>query len=302
MIAGLLLIFIPLILGYCLSLSNPKHLYIVNKATLLLIVGVLTLMGISLANLDNIMLNIRTIAVIVTIFSGSILVLNLIGLYYLSKKIVVNTVHSSTSHTNMFAMVFQSLKLIGYVVAGFVIGVLIPIPPSIVESASEGLLMLLLLLIGIELRNSGISLRQILLNKAGLAITCVIYITSWCGGIIAAYILSLPLSQGLAMASGFGWYTLSGILIGDLYGPVYGGAAFINELFRELLALILIPVLIRTKPLCAIGIGGATSMDFTLPVIQTHGGAQLVPIAIVSGFLLSLSVPVFTLLFSSLPF
>ncbi|MGF1794293.1 LysO family transporter, partial [Photobacterium profundum] len=45
-------------------------------------------------------------------------------------------------------------------------------------------------------------------------------------------------------------------------------------------------------PSTAIGYAGATAMDFTLPVIQNCGGIKCVPIAIVSGFILSLLVPV----------
>ncbi|WP_246745158.1 LysO family transporter, partial [Vibrio cholerae] len=44
----------------------------------------------------------------------------------------------------------------------------------------------------------------------------------------------------------------------------------------------------------------ATAMDFTLPVIQTTGGVKCVPVAIVSGFILSLLVPVLILFFVSL--
>ncbi|MEZ8138541.1 LysO family transporter, partial [Vibrio splendidus] len=43
-----------------------------------------------------------------------------------------------------------------------------------------------------------------------------------------------------------------------------------------------------------------TAMDFTLPVIQTTGGVRCVPIAIVSGFILSLLVPILMLFFVSL--
>ncbi len=50
----------------------------------------------------------------------------------------------------------------------------------------------------------------------------------------------------------------------------------------------------------AIGYGGATSMDFTLPVIQQHGGVACVPIAVVSGFILSLLSPPLILFFLSL--
>ncbi|MCV5901071.1 LysO family transporter, partial [Escherichia coli] len=42
------------------------------------------------------------------------------------------------------------------------------------------------------------------------------------------------------------------------------------------------------------------AMDFTLPVIQTTGGVRCVPVAIVSGFILSLLVPVMMLFFVSL--
>ncbi|MGB1322041.1 MAG: LysO family transporter, partial [Vibrio gallaecicus] len=49
-----------------------------------------------------------------------------------------------------------------------------------------------------------------------------------------------------------------------------------------------------------IGYAGATAMDFTLPVIQTTGGVRCVPVAIVSGFILSILVPVLMLFFVSL--
>ena len=49
------------------------------------------------------------------------------------------------------------------------------------------------------------------------------------GGVINALILGLPLKTALAMASGFGWYSLSGILLTESFGPVIGIAAFFND-------------------------------------------------------------------------
>jgi len=154
-----------------------------------------------------------------------------------------------------------------------------------------------LLLIGCQLRNSGMTLREILLNTWGMKIAVVVILSSWLGGAVAALLLNLPLTNGLALASGFGWYSLSGILITDGLSPVYGGAAFIIDLSRELIAILIIPSLIRRHPSAAIGYGGATSMDFTLPMIQKSGGNEYVPLAIVSGFILSLSAPLFISLF-----
>ena len=117
------------------------------------------------------------------------------------------------------------------------------------------------------------------------------------GGAVFAFCLDLPILHGLALASGFGWYSLSGILIGAELGPVWGSIAFLSDLMRELVAIILIPMVIKRSPFTAIGCAGATSMDFTLPVIQKSGGSQWVPSAIVSGFLLSLAAPILIPLF-----
>jgi uncharacterized membrane protein YbjE (DUF340 family) len=183
-----------------------------------------------------------------------------------------------------------------------VIGLVLPGYWLWVHSASEWTLFALLFLIGIQLRNSGLTLKEILINKQGLTIAGVIIVTSWVGGVIAALILNIPISQGLAMGSGFGWYSLAGILISESYGPMYGGASLIVELLRELFALVFIPLLIKSRPCTAIGYAGATAMDFTLPIIQTTGGIRCVPVAIVSGFILSLLVPLFILTFSGLSF
>ena len=92
------------------------------------------------------------------------------------------------------------------------------------------------------------------------------------------------------MASGFGWYSLSGILLTESFGPVIGSAAFndgagVNRHHAD-------PGLVRRSRSTALGLSGATSMDFTLPVLQRSGGLEMVPAAIVHGFILSLLVPV----------
>lgn len=105
-------------------------------------------------------------------------------------------------------------------------------------------------------------------------------------------LLGLPWNEVLALASGFGWYSLSGIVVGDALGPAWGGVAFLNDVLREIIALAIIPLLIPHRPAMAIGYGGATAMDFTLPIIRSSGGLDCVPVAIASGFLLSFVSPV----------
>ncbi|WP_430963298.1 LysO family transporter, partial [Salmonella enterica] len=94
---------------------------------------------------------------------------------------------------------------------GFVIGLSGLSVLQHATEASEYTLIFLLFLVGIQLRNSGMTLKQIVLNRRGMMVAVVVVASSLLGGVINAFILDLPLKTALAMASGFGWYSLSGI-------------------------------------------------------------------------------------------
>jgi uncharacterized membrane protein YbjE (DUF340 family) len=82
------------------------------------------------------------------------------------------------------------------------------------------------------------------------------------------------------------------VLLIQLDGPVLGATAFLTNLMRESMSLLLIPLLARTRfPFLAIGVGGATSMDVTLPLIEVSCGPRAVPLAVASGAVLSSLVP-----------
>ncbi|UWZ98632.1 lysine exporter LysO family protein [Vibrio splendidus] len=299
MFTGMIFIFAPLVVGYLFAISNAQTLEFINRSTSRLIYVILALMGLSLAALDNLGSNLQTILLYTVTFFVCLSACNLMALPAIDKLLTLKT-DSSKKKLPLSSMAMESAKLILVVGSGLIAGLVLPIGLDWVDTASEWILFVLLFFIGIQLRNSGLTLRQILLNKHGMVIAITIIITSMLGGVIAAYILDIPLFKALAMSSGFGWYSLAGILMGDAFGPVYGGASFMLELLRELVALVLIPVLIRSYPCTSIGYAGATAMDFTLPVIQTTGGVRCVPIAIVSGFILSLLVPILMLFFVSL--
>ena len=169
-------------------------------------------------------------------------------------------------------MALESLKLCGVVVIGFAIGLSGLAFLQHATEASEYTLILLLFLVGIQLRNNGMTLKQIVLNRRGMIVAVVVVVSSLIGGLINAFILDLPINTALAMAS---------------------------DLARELIAIMLIPGLIRRSRSTALGLCGATSMDFTLPVLQRTGGLDMVPAAIVHGFILSLLVPILIAFFSA---
>ena len=223
---------------------------------------------------------------------------NLLALFLLECKIPWKNTHRQEALPSRLHMALESLKLCGVVIVGFLLGLSQWEWLQFAAKGSELALIFLLFLVGIQLRNSGMTLRQIVLNRRGTIVAFVVAISALLGGALAALLIGLPVKTGLAMASGFGWYSLSGILLTDAFGPVIGSAAFFNDLARELVAIMLIPTLVRSSRSTALGLCGATSMDFTLPVLQRSGGLEMVPAAIVHGFLLSLLAPVLIAFFS----
>lgn len=116
-------------------------------------------------------------------------------------------------------------------------------------------------------------------------------------------------SECLAVGSGFGYYSLSSILIARLKAPVLGAQAagalatvallsnMIREMFTLLFALLLVRFFGKFAPVAA---GGVTSMDATLPVIARYSGKDMTFLAIVHGVTLDFSVPFLVAFFCSL--
>ncbi|ANG92252.1 lysine exporter LysO family protein [Enterobacteriaceae bacterium 155047] len=299
MFSGLLIILLPLILGYLIPLRHDAALKLINRFLSWIVYIILFFMGISLAFLDNLAANLLSILHYSIVTIVVILACNIAALLWLERALPWKNHHQQEKLPSRIAMALESLKLCGVVVLGFLLGLTGLAFLKHATEASEYTLIFLLFLIGIQLRNNGMTLKQIVLNRRGMIVAVVVVASSLTGGVINAFILGLPLKTGLAMASGFGWYSLSGILMTESFGPVIGSAAFFNDLGRELIAIMLIPGLVRQSRSTALGLCGATSMDFTLPVLQRSGGLELVPAAIVHGFILSLLVPVLMAVFSA---
>lgn len=299
MFSGLLIILLPLVIGYLIPLHRPSALKLIARLLSWIVYVILFFMGISLAFLDNLASNLLAILHCAAVSVVIILLCNIAALMWLEQKMPWQNHHRQEKLPSRLAMALESLQLCGVVFIGFMIGLSGISFLQHATEASEYTLIFLLFLIGIQLRNNGMTLRQIVLNRRGMIVAVVVMVSSLLGGIINAFILDLPLKTGLAMASGFGWYSLSGILLTESYGPVIGSAAFFNDLARELLAIMLIPGLVRRSRSTALGLCGATSMDFTLPVLQRSGGVEIVPAAIVHGFILSLLVPILMAFFSA---
>lgn len=193
----------------------------------------------------------------------------------------------------MLHHIVAPLKMISMVAIGFMLAWAHWLPKGPYEHVATGLLYVMTCAIGFQLAMSNVRFRELIANRRGLKIALCVLAGTYLGAALIAPFLSLPLRDTVGAASGFGWASLSGILFTQLGQPVTGSIAFLTDMFREALALLLIPLLShRQRGRMAIGVCAATCMDVTLPVIERHNPDRRdVTAAFVSGSLLSFAVP-----------
>lgn len=294
----LISILTPLFIGFFIRVPKQTLLW-VDKGLNGLVYVILTLIGISLSQVDNIGHEIGFIAGAAALLFVCVIGMNLLVLMVFDRKWPwQNDLKGSGRKARI--SIRGSMQQIACVLLGFVLGRALKeswLPP---ESANTYALMLLVLLVGVQLGSSGITLRKVLINRRGVETFVLITVSGLIGGALFALLMpGVKFTQGLALASGFGWYSLSGIVMTGAYGPIWGSVALVNDLAREFFALMFIPLLMRRHPSAAVGVGGATSLDFTLPVIQNSGGLVVVPLAISYGFVINVAAPFLMVFFSS---
>ena len=124
---------------------------------------------------------------------------------------------------------------------------------------------------------------------------------SWMGAMAAFFLMNndvcsllhhRQLTDCLAVDSGFAYYSLSSIFITEYRGAELGTIALLANIIREMITLLLTPLLAKWfGPLAPISSGGATTMDTTLPIITQTVGQRYVALSIYHGFVNDFTVP-----------
>lgn len=155
-------------------------------------------------------------------------------------------------------------------------------------------LVLLLATVGFELGSDRRAFIKAWQNrKRLLTLPWVVAAASLAGAGAAGFLARFSLHEALAAGAGFGWYSLSGVLVGREFGAEAGAVAFLANLMRELSVLMLAPYLARRAGGGGlVGAAGATAMDSTLPSIVKAAGGQVAVAAFVSGAALSVLAPI----------
>lgn len=171
------------------------------------------------------------------------------------------------------------------------------------HDASYYALCLLLVCVGFNIGQNE-ELRRSLkhIKKSYILLPIITIVGTWVGALLTSHLLShRSLTDWLAVSSGFGYYSLSSILITEVRGIELGTVALMYNVMREMMTLLFAPLLLKLfGPLAPISIGGATTADTTLPTISRICGTHLVPIAICHGLVVDLSVPLLVPFFCAL--
>ncbi|CAK7054032.1 hypothetical protein CIW83_07405 [Tissierella sp. P1] len=190
----------------------------------------------------------------------------------------------------------MSLKIFLAVLLGTGVGYFF-LPPTISSSIGTIIdigLMVLLFFVGMDIGKQKDVFQKI--KKMGLRILLVpvaIIAGSIIGSMLAGLLLKMPINEAGAVGAGLGWYTLSStMLLADGYVEL-SALAFLSNVFREIIALILIPIIAKyVGKLESLSTAGATAMDTSLPVISASTDPETAIIAFITGVICTTAVPI----------
>lgn len=199
----------------------------------------------------------------------------------------------------MIALILSALAI------GIIIGVL-GLAPQVVsvnlDTCITIMLCLLLFVIGLDMsQNKGVITQIRRLGWKIVLLPLFIAAGSIAGSLVASLAIGLRPGYGMAIGAGFGWYSLSGVMLTGLVGAQIGTMALLSNVFREMLSIVIMPLVVKYfGKIAAIAPGGATTMDTTLPVVVQYAGSDMGVISFISGFILSMLVIVLVPFFAGL--
>ena len=196
-----------------------------------------------------------------------------------------------------------SLIIVGFFVIGIIVGLCDVIPDSFVNSdVSYYALCCLMFCVGISIGCDTSVLKSFKEVNPRLMMLPIMTILGTLAGCAAVSILlgHRQLTDCLAIGSGFGYYSLSSIFITQYRGAELGTIALLANISREILTLLCAPLLAKYfGRLAPISVGGATTMDTTLPIITRYSGESFIIVSIFHGFCVDFSVPFLVTFFCS---
>lgn len=187
-----------------------------------------------------------------------------------------------------------SLIVVGFFVIGLLGGIEKMVPSWLLDGdVSFVALCGLLLFVGLGIGLNPEMKKEVRSLSPRMALLPVVTIIgSWLGALLIWTVLHRTLSDCMAINSGFAYYSLSSIFITEYRGAELGTIALLANIIREMLTLLGAPLMARWfGPLAPISVGGATTMDTTLPILSQTLGQRYIALCIYHGFVVDFTVP-----------
>ena len=161
-------------------------------------------------------------------------------------------------------------------------------------------LIILLIFVGLDLGLAGDVISNI--KSVGfrvLVIPLVVEVGTLIGAAFCGVFLPISLRESLAVGAGFGWYSLGAGILMDAGMMTAGAISFMHNVMRELFSIIITPTVAKKIGFVeAVAAPGATGMDVCLPIVTRSTSANIAVYSFVSGFIMSMSVPLVVPLFT----
>ncbi|MBI9069307.1 MAG: lysine exporter LysO family protein [Salinivirgaceae bacterium] len=185
------------------------------------------------------------------------------------------------------------------IVMCFAIGLLMSfyqfIPEFLIETDySSYVLYILMFIVGIGVGSDTESLKVLKrVNFKILLIPLTVVVGSLAATALFSTLLSdISMKEAMAVGAGFGYYSLSSILINEMHSETLGTIALLANVIREIITLLFAPLMVMAfGKLAPVAAGGATAMDTTLPIIIKVSGNEYGLMAVFSGVVLTVLVP-----------
>lgn len=183
------------------------------------------------------------------------------------------------------------IALVSGILSGYFI--LPPVIVSNLDSISTFALAFFIFSVGIDVGTNKKVFSD--LKKKGAKILLIplsVIAGSLLGGAVCSFIFKMPINAGMAITSGFGWYSLSGILLSKIASVEIGTISFLSNVFREIISVVTIGIIAKKLNYSsAVAVAGATAMDSTLPIVAESTNEQTIIISFISGAVLTALVP-----------
>jgi uncharacterized membrane protein YbjE (DUF340 family) len=188
-----------------------------------------------------------------------------------------------------------SLIVLAFFSAGIGFGWSGWLPETVLKAElSSYALYLLMFLVGVGIGADKHILEIVKKLDFKIVLVPIVVVIGTLGGValVSLVVPNLQFAESLAIGSGFGYYSLSSIILTKTSGETIGVIALISNIIREVSTLLLAPIYVQYfGKLAPIAAGGATSMDTCLPVVVQYSGKEYAIISLFSGIVLTILVP-----------